>query len=425
MNLLMLALIKKAVDEQNRSHRRHRRTGDKAPEKKGSYSSATYSENEFLTLVISEDPILTAFFKAIEEKGKEIDIQDAEKIRKEVGTALEEQAGRVVKINAIKDELEKLGVKLTTNTRTNYGITVGKKVTETYERAFGEKGEYAKTYEYFPTNFEGLELKPEWFTDKNKDINPFEKEYSNWQESYGDIDERIKAEEAYIAKQKIKVKFAIFGKDYQQYELESAESELKRLVDIKKRGEDLKEKLDIFAKLTPEQREKLKEYFDTIEETRKVGKEIDEKAREYENVSEHYYGYSYYGDRRKSAEERNKWQRAIDALIAEGEVSEELIDAVDSLIAEEDIGYQKYHEGVSHYSYSSHGLSEDCANLIVWYLNNRKEKIALKALHRKEAAYQRLEAEHKRLAEAAGLVDKVEELEGQDQSKKGDEKNGE
>ena len=62
MNLLMLALIKKAVDEQNRSHRRHRRTGDKAPEKKGSYSSTTYSENEFLTLVISEDPILTAFF---------------------------------------------------------------------------------------------------------------------------------------------------------------------------------------------------------------------------------------------------------------------------------------------------------------------------------------------------------------------------
>lgn len=425
MNLLMLALIKKAVDEQNRSHRRHRRTGKEAPEKKSSYSSSTYSENEFLTLVISEDPILTAFFKAIEEKGKEIDKQDAEEIRKEVADKLEAQAGRVARINGIKEELEKLGVVLTSDNSTFRGITVGKKVTETYEGAYGGKGEYAKSYEYFPTVFEGLNLKSEWFTDENKDTNPFEREYGHWYGSYGDIDEKIKAAEANVAKQKRRVKFAVFGKYEKEDDLERAEKELERLVSAKERGEVLKGKLDTFAKLTPEQREKLKEYFEAIEETRKVGIEIDEKARNYDNITGHYYSYSYYGDRRRCAEERNKWQRSIDALMAEGEVSEELLDAVDSLIAEEDIGYEKYHEGVSHYSDSSHGLSEDCANLIAWYLDSRKEKIALKALHRKEAAYQRLEAEHKRLAEAAGLVDKAEELEGQDPSKKGDEKNGE
>lgn len=426
MNLLMLALIKKAVDEQNRSHRRSRRTGKEAPEKKSSsYSSTTYSENEFLTLIISEDPILTAFFKAIEEKGKEIDKQDAEGIRKEVADKLEAQAGRVTKINGIKDELEKLGVVLTNDNLTFRGITVGKKVTETYEGAFGGKGEYAKSYEYFPTVFEGLELKSEWFTDENKEKNPFERDYTYWQESYGDIDEKIKEAEAKISKCKIKVKFAVFGKDYKEYELECAEKELSRLVSAKERGEEIKRKFDTFAKLIPEQREKLKEYFETLEETKNVGVEINEQARNYDNITGHYYSYSYYGDRRRCALERNKWQRAIDALMAEGEVSEELLDAVDSLIAEEDIGYKEYHEGLKDYGYSSHGLSEDCANLINWYLNERKEKIALKALHRKEVAYQRLEAEHKRLAEAAGLVDKAEELEGQDPSKKGDEKNGE
>ena len=128
MNLLMLAVIKKAIDEQNRSHIRHRRKGAKAPEKRGTYSLPIYSENEFLTLVISEDPILKAFFKVIEEKGKEIDKQDAEKIKKEIETKLEEQAGRVDKINKIKDELEKLGVTLTSDIRIDYGITVGKKV---------------------------------------------------------------------------------------------------------------------------------------------------------------------------------------------------------------------------------------------------------------------------------------------------------
>ena len=75
-------------------------------------------------------------------------------------------------------ELEGLGVKLADS----YGmpsITVGKKVTECYERAYGEKGEYAKTTESFPVCFEGLNLQPEWFKEENRDINPFDREYKN------------------------------------------------------------------------------------------------------------------------------------------------------------------------------------------------------------------------------------------------------
>lgn len=426
MNLLMLALIKKAVDEQNRSHRRPRKTGKNAPDKRNSsYSSTKYSENEFLTLVISEDPILKAFFKAIEEKGKEIDKQDAEGIRKEVAEKLEIQAGRVAKLKEIENELEKLGVVLTSDSSRFNGITVGKKITETYEGAFGGKGEYAKSYEYFPTVFEGLELKPEWFTEENKDKNPFEKEYIYWYNTYGDIDKKIEDAEAKIAKCKRRAKFAVFGKDHKEYEVERAEKDLSSLLYDKKRGDEMKRKMDTFAKFTPEHKEKLKEYFEVLEETRNAGREIDVQAKNYDNISGHYYSYSYYGDRRRCAVERNKWQRSIDALLAEGELSEELLDAVDSLLAEEDIGYKEYHEGLKDYGYGSHGISEDCANLINWYLNERKERIALKALKRKEAAYQVLEAEHKRLSEAAGLVDKAEELGDEEKGKKGDEKNGE
>ena len=42
------------------------------------------------------------------QKGKEIDKQDAEEIRKDVAIKLEEQAGRVTKIKGIKEELEKI-----------------------------------------------------------------------------------------------------------------------------------------------------------------------------------------------------------------------------------------------------------------------------------------------------------------------------
>ena len=73
----------------------------------------------------------------------------------------------------------------------------------------------------------------------------------------GDIDEKIKVAEANVAKQKRRVKFAVFGKYEKEDDLERAEKELERLVSAKKRGEVLKGKLDTFAKLTPEQREKL------------------------------------------------------------------------------------------------------------------------------------------------------------------------
>lgn len=424
MNLLMLALIKKAVDEQNRGYRRSRKKGKEAPQKHSSYSSTTYTENEFLTLVIAEDPVLKAVFQAIEEEGKEIDKKDAEEIRKDIAVKLEEQANRVKKMRTTLTELEGLGVKLTDS----YGmpsITVGKKVTECYERAYGEKGEYAKTTESFPVCFEGLNLQPEWFKEENRDINPFDREYKNKYETHHDIDEQIEALKKKVEKCERSLKFAVFGKYEKEDELRRAKDNLKYAEYKRENWVELKTKKETFDKLTPEQRVKLNEYFEILEEATTVSKEINVQSRDYDAIVGHYYSYSYYGDRKRNALDRNKWQRSIDSLIERGELSEELLDAVDTLIAEEDIGYEKYYEGLKDYGYGSHGLTEDCASLIRWYLDTRKEKIALKALHRREESFKRLEAEHKKLVEAAGLVDKAEELEGQDPSKKGDEINGE
>ena len=424
MNLLMLALIKKAVDEQNRVYRRSRKKGKEAPQKHSSYSSTTYTENEFLTLVIAEDPVLKAVFQAIEEEGKEIDKKDAEQIRKDIAVKLEEQANRVQKMRTTLIELQNLGINLTDS----YGmpsITIGKKVTECYGRAYGEKGEYAKTTEAFPVCFEGLDLKPEWFKEDKREINPFDREYENKYETHHDIDEQIEALKKKVEKCERRLKFAVFGKYEKEDELKRAKDDLKYAEYKRENWIELKTKKETFDKLTPEQRVKLNEYFEILEEATTVSKEINVQSRDYDAIVGHYYSYSYYGDRKRNALDRNKWQRSIDSLIERGELSEELLDAVDTLIAEEDIGYEKYYEGLKDYGYGSHGLTEDCASLIRWYLDTRKEKIALKALHRREESFKRLEAEHKKLVEAAGLVDKAEELEEQDPSKKGDEINGE
>lgn len=423
MNLLMLALIKKAVDEQNRSYRRSSRKskkGSKSPSSSSSsYSSKTYTQGEYLNKVVAEDPLLTAFFQAIEKKGDEIDDLDAEVIRKDVEEKLKAQAERVTKIKKIKDELAEAGIEFS-DTTTCYGVTVGVKVTESYKSAFGNKGEYAQDTVYFPTTLDGLELKKEWFAPENREKNPFEDEYNNWTEKYKNLDEKIAFLEKEIKKYERKVKHAIFGVEKKEYTLENLKSELKSAEYYKREGIKLKRNKEIFDRLTPENKEKIYEYFEVVDECKEEGKDLSEKVKKYEAIKGSRYSY-YSTGKRASAKERNKWQRTIDVLIANGELSEELLDAVDTIISEEDFGYEKYSDGLSEYDMSNKGFSENFRSAIAWYAETRKERIGLKALHRKEAAYKALEVEHKKLCDAAGLVDKAEELEEKDSNNKGDE----
>ena len=418
----MLALIKKAVDEQNRSYRRRSsKKGSKSPSKSSSsssYSSKTYTNEEYLGKVVADDPLLTAFFQALEKKGEEIDEQDAEVIRKEVEGKLKAQAERASKIKKIKEELSESGVTLTEN-HSYYGTTIGVKVTETYRSAFGNKGEYAKDTIYFATTLDGLELKKEWFSPENRDKNPFDNEYNNWLQRHEGIDEKITKLEKEVKKYERKVKHAVFGVYKKENTLERLKDELSSAKYYKREGEKLKHNKDVIDSLTPENREKLYKYFELVEECREESKDLNDRISAYEGIKG---GRDYYGSsKRKSAADRNKWQRTIDALIADGELSEELLDAVDTIISEEDFGYEKYSEGLSEYDMSRKGFSDNFRSAIAWFAETRKERIALKALHRKEAAYKALEEEHKKLCEAAGLVDKAEDLEAKDPAKKGDE----
>lgn len=425
MNPLMFALVAKAIHDQNRGyHRRSSRKRKKSPEKKSSYYDKKYTEQEYLNQLIIDDPVLTAFFQAIEKKGDEIDRKDAESVRQEVENGLKEQEERADKIHKKQEELAALGVNLEKRERSYYydGVIVGKKVTDTYKSAFGDKGEYSLEREEFPVIFDGLYLDRKWFTKENINTNPFEAEYTKWKEGYPDIDKRLEEEEAKLKRAERRLNHAIFGRDKKETEVYIAERCVEEFKGAKERGEKLKLQYDTFAKLTPEQRVKIGEYFELIEEAEKAGKAVGEKASEYDAIMGK--GYS---NKAQSVEERRKWLRAVETLIEEGELSEELLDAVDSIIAQEEIGYEKYSEGVSSYDMSYKGFSGKFCEAVAWYYETRKEKIALKALQRKEAAYKALEEEHKRLCEAAGLVDKAEELENQDPKKvkEGDEKDGE
>lgn len=428
MNLLMLGLIAKAAQEQNRGYRRRSsRKREQSPKSSSSHSSTTYSEMEYLYGVIAEDPALREVFQAIAKKGEEIDDMDAEAIRKEVEAGLKAQAEKGKKIEEKIKELAELGVVLEVDKRPyNYDtVAMGVKVLDSEERsAFENKGEYAYKDKLYPKVFEGLLLKKDLFTPENRDHNPFESSYMSWKERNPDIDEQIRKAEKEVEKWERKLQ-SNWGDDYKkEQKLKIARGNLYSLKDRKEQGETYRVQYEAFAKLTPEQKDKIVEYLELLEDAQKSGKDVEANVKKYNAIYERAY---YYSDTEKSIEERRKWPRAVEGLIEDGVLSEDLLDAVDSILSQEELGYEKYSEGLGYYSSANSGLHKKFRQVVDWYYGERKERILTKALQRKEAAYKALIDENKRLCEAAGLVDKAEELEGQDPNnvKKGDEKNGE
>ncbi len=431
MNVAVLLALKMAYDQNQANARRRRRAREearrkqKAPNKSSSsYSSKEYDEAEYLNMIITEDPVLVSFFKELEKKGAQIDEIDAEEVRKVVEEKLKLQAERSEKIQKKFEEIKAEGLDITAvDTYFAYKTTVGEKVLGAGTRAFGDKGEYANVKKSFELEYKGISLAREWFKGDRKKENPFEIRYSKWCEEHKELESEIQYTEDAIRVQERKVKFAVFGKEEKEEELKRLKSKIERLRKEQAHGEELRGQRDTFAEITHKQKDLLEEYFDMVEECKEKGKEVDSDIGRYNQIKEDSYYYSY--DRQKSEAERNKWQRAMDSLIEDGEASEELLDAIDTIISEENIGYKKYSEGKDKYAMQREGYSERFTTLIAWYLETRRENIVTKVLHRKEEAYKALTIEHKKLCEMAGLVDEAQQIEDSLKDKKGDEGHGE
>ena len=431
MNVALLLALKMAHDQNQANARRRRRAREearrkqKAPNKSSSsYSSKEYDEAEYLNMIITEEPVLATFFKELEKKGAQIDEIDAEEVRKAVEEKLKLQAERAEKIQKKFEEIKNAGLDLSaSDIYFAYRTTVGEKVLDAGNRAFGDKGEYANVKKSFEIAYKGIPLAKEWFKGDKKKENPFESRYKKWCEEHKELDGEIQSTEEAIKTQERKLKFAIFSKEEKADELKRLKSKLESLRKEQAYGEQLKGQMDTFAEITPKQKDLLEEYFDMVDECKEKGKDVDSDIEKYRQIKEVSYQYSY--NRQKSEVERNKWQRAMDSLIEEGEASEELLDAIDTIISEENFGYKKYSEGKDKYAMQREGYSERFINLVAWYLETRRENIVTKVLHRKEEAYKALTVEHKKLCEMAGLVDEAQRIEESLEDKKGDEGHGE
>ena len=429
MNLLLVLALKRIHDDQQAAARRRSRAREEARRKKNApkdhahrYSSREYSENEYFNMVVTEDEVLTAFFDALEKKGKQIDDKDAEEVRKVVEEKLKLQAERVDEINKTLAEIKATGLELVTDQEEyfNYKTTVGRKVLDACEPAFGEKGEYAKVKKSFQLAYKGITLDRAWFRADRIDENPFEVRLTDWEQRNPNLDQEIQEKEVAIEAAEKRLKHAIFGKEEKQDELNKLKKELERLKEAKVDGEKIASQRDIYAEITPEQKALIAKYFDQVDVCKEAGKDVDKDIEKYTQIKGDSYRYSY--NKAKSDTERNKWQRALDELIADGDASEELLDAIDTILSEEAIGYEKYSEGKDTYQMQREGHSETFTKLIGWYIDTRREKIATKGLDRREAAYAALAKENNKLLELAGLVDEAKALENPDEKGKKDPK---
>lgn len=437
MNLLMLLALKKVYDDNQAAARRRRRAYEESRKKKKApkeqqhrYSYKEYSEEEYFSMIVTEDEVLTAFFKALEEKGKEIDNKDAEVVRKVVEEKLKAQAERVVEIDKTLDEIKDAGLELDINNQeySYYRTTVGRKVLYAGERAFGEKGEYAETKRSFQLKYKGILLSREWFEKDKVDVNPFDARIEAWKKRNPDLENQIKAKEEEIALQERKLKYALFGKEDKKEALAKLRKELEHLKEIQKEGEDIVLQRDTFAEITPEQKELLDKYYKQVAECKEAGENVDKDIDKYNKIKGNSSYSTYYSNsREESAKARDKWNRAVEELVASGDVSEELLDAIDTILSEEAIGYEKYYEGKDRYQMQREGYSETFTKLIGWYVETRREKIVTKGIERREAAYLALGKEHKKLLELSGLVDEAKAIEEsgiKPKDVKGDEEHG-
>ena len=389
MNLLLLAAMKKAIDDQNSSYRRSRGKSKKVSSKSSSSYTKTYSEYEYIMGIIKDDPVLKNFFEIIVDEGKKIDEIDAEKVRKKIEEKIRVQDERVKKIELLEKEIRESGLEIEEDVNYYDSVTVGIPVSETYKSPIDNNWKYVLVKRDFGLVYNGTKLYKSYFEPEKRDINPFENDYNDWFNNNTNIDEEIQKLEKKIKKLENKLgRRIIYKEDEKIDELKDLKNRYSNLLYDKKRGEELKRDKENFDKITPEQKEKIYEFYKLAEECKKTGKEIDIEKNIYLKITkneEHYYSDGEFTEKRK------KWQRTIKRLKESGEITEEMLDAVDTIFSEEGLGYEKYSEGISEYDMTYKGFSEDFKMLISWYLKERKENIYSKVAERKRVAYKVLE----------------------------------
>lgn len=351
MSLIHLALLAKAIEEQQKS------TGAKRSTKKENSKSDYHYESDntvgietFLEDLLEKDPAATKLFLLLKDCQKEIDKEDHQKALEEVQ--------RICTEYEVQDELLQKEIK----NLENLGITLDKSIAiEKYYRpvkkskeglGFGGYGIYGYNPARYCMGFNGMPLTREML---ENNINQFQIDLDKFNEENPNLDEQLQEVTALITKQKRSLKYSPFNKPKKQ-SLLSKTLNLEKEIKNKIRTRTLLEtQSKSFESLTPEQIKAILSYMDQVANCIVIGEQLSKAIHSSIAISQDYYG-------NKSIEERNVHQRMLQKVTEQSDFTmeeiESILERVKQTIDENNVRYGRYTR-LSDKSYTTYPTSPE------------------------------------------------------------------
>lgn len=346
MSLIHLALLAKAVEEQNKRTRARNSSTKKSDRKKSdSYSSSsdnTVSMETFLEDLLATDPEATKLFLLLKDCQKQIDDEDDQKSLEEVQRICVEYEEQAKLLDTEIEKLEATGITLdnTSVTEKSYCSVKTKE-----GLGFGGYGSYSYNPARYFMGFNGMPLTREMI---ETNTNQFQIDLEAFNKENPFLDERLVEVQAKIAKQKKSIKYSPFNKAKKQSlltDMLKVEKEIKNKISQRT---TLEKQSAAFAALTEEQKKAILAYMDQVANCIVVGDELGRAINASIAIRQDYYG-------NKSKEERNVHQRMLEKATEQGEFSMEEIETilarVKATMEEHKVGYSRY-ERISDKTYT-------------------------------------------------------------------------
>lgn len=337
MSLIHLALLAKAVEEQNRRTRaRNSSTKKSNNQKSDSYYSGydnTVSMETFLEDLLATDPEATKLFLLLKDCQKQIDEEDHQKSLEEVQRICAEYEEQSKVLDEEIEKLEATGITLdnTSVTEKSYCSVKTKE-----GLGFGGYGSYSYNPARYFMGFNGMPLTREMI---EKNINQFQIDLDAFNKENPNLDEQLTEIQTKITKQKKSIKYSPFNKSKKQSlltDMLKVEKEIKNKINQRT---TLEKQSAAFATLTEEQKKAILAYMDQVANCIVVGDELKTAIDASIAIRQDYYG-------NKSKEERNVHQRMLEKASEQSGLSMEEIEAilarVKTTMNEHEVGYNRY-----------------------------------------------------------------------------------
>ena len=315
-----------------------------------------------------DNPELLEFFSYLYECGLRIDRHDAKEHLMEGRKLAEELNSQFARIEILREKAEKTGVKFEQEYK---GIKLIEfhHVKKLADSSLNYSYNFTKSLEVCKL-FNGLALTEEML--KDPDYSGFRDEYERIKQLRVHPENEADDLKAKLEENKKKLRFSIFRRNALKRENEEIEERLSKIERDKKAIEEAEEKRDAFASLTPEQKELILEYLQTVRYCEHLEEQAEEQCRIADTISPEKSDYIYWHRDKYGEKPREKWKRALKLMIEEGLITREQLSDILHRIEEVQ---EKQHRNEYDADFKQWSSDKDAGvghfnKAITWFLNS-------------------------------------------------------